>query len=272
MHSDLFRLCDLFKSRGIRITLLSTGLLLARHSEEIVRSIDDVIISLDGPPTIHDQIRRVPGAFVKLAQGVAAIRRLRPGYPITARCTIQRLNCRSLVDVVETGRELDLTGISFLAADTTSEAFNRPGGWQSSRQSEVAVSMADLGLLEQQIEALITSECGRGFVAETPEKLRRIVRHFRAHFEAQNPEAPRCNAPWVSAVVEADGTVRPCFFHHAIGKITPEAPLLGVLNNPEAIAFREGLDVSSNPVCRRCVCSLNWRSTSPPRSSQLPDW
>ncbi|MEO5998836.1 MAG: SPASM domain-containing protein [Chitinophagaceae bacterium] len=26
----------------------------------------------------------------------------------------------------------------------------------------------------------------------------------------------KCNAPWVSTVIEADGTVTPCFFHEAI--------------------------------------------------------
>jgi hypothetical protein len=31
--------------------------------------------------------------------------------------------------------------------------------------------------------------------------------------------APRCNAPWVSAVVETDGAVRPCFFQQAIGNL-----------------------------------------------------
>ena len=29
----------------------------------------------------------------------------------------------------------------------------------------------------------------------------------------------KCNAPWVSTVMEADGTVRPCFFHEAYGNI-----------------------------------------------------
>jgi len=260
MHSDLFRLCAAIKARGIRITLLSTGLLLARHADNIVRSIDDVIVSLDGPPAVHDHIRRVPGAFEKLAQGIAAIRSLRPGYPITARCTVQRLNCRSLVDVVDTAFQLGLNGISFLAADLTSEAFNRPGGWQLPRQSDVALSKSDVIVLEGQIEALSTVG---NFVLETPAKLRRIVRHFHAHLEQAESESPRCNAPWVSAVVETNGVVRPCFFQPPIGRITPGTSLLSVLQSKEALAFREGLDVAVNPICRRCVCSLNWQPRRP---------
>jgi radical SAM protein with 4Fe4S-binding SPASM domain len=127
------------------------------------------------------------------------------------------------------------------------------------RQSGVVISKEDIPLLEQQIEHLIRTESNLGFVAESPAKLRRIVQHFRAYWGETESTAPRCNAPWVSAVVEWDGTVRPCFFHAAIGKATIETPLFDVINSAVAVDFRRNLDVASNEVCRRCVCSLNWR-------------
>jgi radical SAM protein with 4Fe4S-binding SPASM domain len=65
-----------------------------------------------------------------------------------------------------------------------------------------------------------------------------------------------CNAPWVSSVVEADGTVRPCFFHKSLGSIRDES-LEDVLNSPTAIAFRRQLDVKSDPICKTCVCTLS---------------
>lgn len=85
------------------------------------------------------------------------------------------------------------------------------------------------------------------------------VHHFRSHLGLLPPVAPRCNAPWVSAILESDGTVRPCFFHRPIGKVGKDISLVEVLNGPEAIRFRVDLDISSNAVCRRCVCSLNWK-------------
>jgi radical SAM protein with 4Fe4S-binding SPASM domain len=69
--------------------------------------------------------------------------------------------------------------------------------------------------------------------------------------------SPLCNAPWVSVVVEAEGTVRPCFFHRPIGKVDTVTSLADVVNSPEAVAFRSGLDIASDSTCRRCVCSLN---------------
>ena len=254
MHSDLFRLCRILRERGIRVSLLTTGLLLARHAAAVAENVDDVIVSLDGPPEIHDQIRRIPGAFGMLEDGVRDLREIRPDFPVIARSTVQKMNCRNLRATVAAARALGLNGISFLAADLTSTAFNRPDGWAPERTAAVALTAEDLMLLESEIEAMILSNEYRKFVVESPDKLRKILDHFRGC-----AIAPLCNAPWVSAVVEADGTVRPCFFHPPVGRVDANNTLLDVINGERAVAFRAALDVESNPVCRRCVCSLNWK-------------
>jgi MoaA/NifB/PqqE/SkfB family radical SAM enzyme len=253
MHSDLFRLSAMLRVRGIRTTILSTGLLLERNAARIVADADEVIVSLDGPAEIHDEIRRVPGAFDSLAGGVRAVHRLSPAFPIGARCTVQARNAAHLRDTVRAAREIGLRSLSFLAADLSSTAFNRAVEWPAERQSTVA---PELGELQCEMEALIADYPDDGFILEAPGKLRRIVAHFRAHYGLEPQVAPRCNAPWVSAVLESNGDVRPCFFHAAIGN-TAGTTLGAVLNGPQAIAFRESLRVADNPTCQRCVCSLN---------------
>jgi len=255
---DFGALGNLFQQRGIRVTLLTAGLLLETHAAEVLESVDDVIVSLDGPAEIHDRIRGVPRAFERLARGVGALRDIRPSIGIAGRCTVQKLNAGCLRETVRAARQIGLDSISFLAADLTSEAFNRPGSWTPEQQSGIALNAEEVCGLEQEIESLIrqhADEITAGYIVETPEKLRRIARHFRAYLGQAPPRAPCCNAPWVSAVVEADGTVRPCFFHRALGNIHENA-LAAILNGEDAINFRRSLDVATNPVCQRCVCSL----------------
>jgi MoaA/NifB/PqqE/SkfB family radical SAM enzyme len=252
MHSNLFRLAAPLRARGIGITLLSTGLLLKRDAERIVASMDEAIVSLDGPREVHDGIRRVPGAFERLADGVRALHRLSREFPVSARCTVQARNTEHLRETVAAARSMGLRSISFLAADLESTAFDRLKVWPESRKAAVA---PELAVLEREIECLIAEGLADGFVLESPVKLRRIVAHFRAYYGLEAPAAPRCNAPWVSAVLEANGDVRPCFFHPAIGN-TVNGTLAQIVNGPAAVAFRETLNVAENAVCRRCVCSL----------------
>ena len=261
MHSNLWSLVDLLRERQIRITLLSSGLLLGRYAASIVKYVDDVIISLDGPGEVHDSIRGVPGAFEIAAAGIAAILACDPCFRISARCTVQRANFRYLRDTVDAARQLRVNSISFLAADLDSAAFARPNGWPIEKKAAIALESGDIADLETEIEALISRGESGGFIAESPAKLRRITRHFRAAVGEISAEAPICNAPWKSAVVEADGTVRPCFFQRPIGHLKSGRPLHQILNDPEAVAFRDSLEVATNPICKKCVCSLNWRES-----------
>jgi MoaA/NifB/PqqE/SkfB family radical SAM enzyme len=258
MHSNLWRLCESLEELGVRITLLSTGLLISDHAADIVRWCDEVIVSLDGPRDTHDAVRRVPGAWGRLADGVRALREIDEAFPVTARCVVQKQNHREISPTIGAARELGLDGVSFLAADTTSTAFNRPDGWSDRRVREVALDPAEVGELAEAVEIAIREhrrEFDSGFVAESPEKLRDLVRHYASLRGDREPETRRCNAPWVSAVIEADGTVRPCFFHRAFGNIG-DAPLDRILHSSEAAAFRRDLDVARDPVCRHCVCTL----------------
>ena len=263
LHSHLWELCDHLRAAGIGITILSTGLLLRRHAAELVRRCDDVVVSLDGPQPIHDQIRNIPRAYARLAEGAAAVKAADARVAVTARCTVQRANFHALRATVAAAHELGLDRISFLAADVSSEAFNRPDGWDGERTAQVALDEADLPLLEAELDAL-ERECAddfaNGFIAEPPIKLRRRLLQYYAALHGQADFFPNtCNAPWVSSVIEADGTVRPCFFQPPLGNIYQAESLQALLNSPEAVAWRRGLDTRRDAICRKCVCTLSLR-------------
>ena len=258
MHSNLWTLCRMLADLPARVTLLSTGLLLERNAEAVVRAASDVIVSLDGSPPVHDRIRNIPRAYTRLARGVAALKDAWPDFPVTARCTLQRLNYADLPNIVAAAHDLGLDGISFLAADVSSSAFNRPTPWDAGRAADVALSADEVAHFRAVVEQTIAryaDDFASGYIAEAPDKLRRLPQYFAALLSEGDFPAVRCNAPWVSAVVESDGAVKPCFFHPTIGHLS-QGPLDAVLNAPGARQFRQTLDVARNPICQRCTCSL----------------
>ena len=144
-------LAQIVRSAGSRVTLLTAGLLLKAQAQVVADSVDDVIVSLDGPPALHNAIRRIPDAFEQMLEGVTALRQIRSDMPVRARCTVQKANHRALRAVVQSAKKVGLTSISFLAADLTSSAFNRPKGWAPDRVNRVALDAEEVYALATEV-------------------------------------------------------------------------------------------------------------------------
>jgi MoaA/NifB/PqqE/SkfB family radical SAM enzyme len=259
LNPNFFRFCTMLGEHGIRITLLSTGLTLGQHAENIVKHVHDVIVSLDGHEELHNRIRNIPSAYAKLKSGIDTIRRIDPRFSITGRTVVHRLNFRDWDNIIGAAYDLGLDSISFLPADVSSHAFNREVLWSEQRQEEVLPDQDELPELEAVATHIISKHknaIGEGFIAESADKLMKIYGYYAAIYGLQAFPYKKCNAPWVSTVIEADGTVRPCFFHASMGNIKT-TPLEQILNSEEAMRFRKELDMDKNETCVKCVCYLN---------------
>ena len=252
-------------SAGIGITLLTTGLLLApRRRRRWPASATTWWSASTARREVHDRIRNLPRAYAKLAEGVAALRAAGPRIAVSGRCTVQRANFRDLRATVA----------------RRPRARARPPQLPRRRRQQRGV---------QPSGRLGGGAGGRGRpgAGGPPAPRRRARRPWRASTPptsraASSPRARRsssaacsatsprcsgqgdfapveCNAPWVSAVVEADGTVRPCFFQPPLGNLREAESLAAILNSRSALAWRRGLDTARDAICRRCVCSLALR-------------
>ena len=258
LNENFFSFCELLKKENIRVSLLSTGLLLKKHAENIVKHVNDIIVSLDGDEQTHNAIRNIEGAYARLKDGVQRVKKLKPSLRITGRSVIQKMNFRNWPLIIDSARSIGLDAISFLPADITSDAFNRDQPWDSEHVSNVVIQEDELPELQAVLDFILKNyqhEFDTRFISESPEKLLDIYTYYKAINGFCKYPAKKCNAPWVSAVVEADGTVRPCFFHEAIGNIRDQT-LENILNDNEAINFRRKMDMTLDP-CKKCVCSLN---------------
>ena len=259
LNPNFFKFCEILKKEDLKITLLSTGLTLKKNARQLVDMIDDIIVSLDGNEMLHNSIRNIPNAYQKMAEGIQEIRNIDPAFKISGRTVIHRMNFRYWQDIVESAKSLGLDQISFLPADVSSSAFNREIIWDESRQHELLLAeteLAEMKCIIDEMRVEYNDLFESRFIAESPEKLEKIYYHYSAFYGNNLFPFKKCNAPWVSTVVEADGTVRPCFFHEAIGNIKSES-FDKIINSDNAIEFRRHLDMDKNETCLKCVCYLN---------------
>jgi Fe-coproporphyrin III synthase len=260
LRPDVFEIAAMFRARGMLLHLHTSGVLLERCVARVAESFSRVIVSLDSPDEAGYRSIRGVGALQTLERGVARLRAINPSVPVSARSTLHRLNFRDLSRLVEHAKAMSLDSISFLSADLGSSAFGRTRGGAG---IDIALGREEIVEFADVVERTIAEredDFASGFIAESPARLRRLPQYYAALAGLAAFPSVECNAPYMSVVIEADGAVRPCFFHAAVGSVR-DTPLKSLVAN-NLRAFRSTLAVADNPVCERCVCSMKtgWRS------------
>ncbi|HME39140.1 MAG TPA: radical SAM/SPASM domain-containing protein [Steroidobacteraceae bacterium] len=257
----------LLRNNGLKVWLLTSGLALAKHARHAAELFDRITVSLDGTdPETYAAIRGLD-AFHTVCGGILAA--AAHGAPASIRVTLQRANYRQLPAFVDLAKKLGAAQVSFLAVDVSNpHAFGRTDDYGS----DLALRSEDLPVFEQILTALERDhpeDFRSGFIAESPQKLRRIHQYFAA-IQGLQPYPPvRCNAPEFSAVIGATGRVQPCFFIAGPADVRLSetgtrlgGDLPGVLNSSAMSALRTAIRDGRRAECKTCVCSM-WRD---PRS------
>lgn len=252
LHPQWAVIAERLRRQGLRLWLLTAGLALAKQAEAVARHFEQVTVSLDGATAASYARIRGLDAFEVVCAGIRAA--VRAGLHVTLRVTVQRGNAGELPALVVLARTLGVAGISFLAADVANDAaFGRHGA----PADDVALRQEDLPALGRSLDTLArehVDDIASGFIAETLPKLRRIEAHCRARLGLGALPPVRCNAPTHSAVIEASGAVRPCFFIAGPTRLD-EAGLPAALNAPAARRLRADIDAGRHAECARCVCA-----------------
>src|ERR1700676_4132183 len=263
LNSDWEAIARTLRGNGLKVWLLTSGLALAKHARRAATLFDAITVSLDGTDAETYAAIRGLDAFRKVCEGIQAA--AAEGMPPGIRVTLQRGNFRQLPAFVDLARELGARQVSFLAVDVANpHAFGRTDDFVS----DLALRSEDLPQLEQILDSLeqgYREDFRSGFIAESPQKLRRISQYFAA-VRGSGPYPPvRCNAPEFSTVIGATGRVQPCFFISG----PPDARISGtgawldgdlgsVLNRSGMRALRPGIRGGRDTECKTCVCSM-WR-------------
>jgi Fe-coproporphyrin III synthase len=264
VHRAWASIARLLKSNGLEVWLLTSGLSLAKHARQATELFSTITVSLDGAnPETYAAIRGVD-AFDNVCAGVRAA--AAHGVPPVLRVTLQRGNFRQLPAFVELARSIGARQISFLAADIANgHAFGRHEDFNTG----LALRPEDLPALEQLLcilERDHAADFHSGFIAESPQKLRRILQYFGAIHGREHYPAVRCNAPEFSAVIGADGRLQPCFFIAGPPGGEAHTDLPHVLDSGGMKSLREDIRCGRRTECTTCVCSM-WREPNKPQSA-----
>jgi MoaA/NifB/PqqE/SkfB family radical SAM enzyme len=259
VRPDVFRLAAAFRRSGAELHLVTSGILLDRHADAVGEHFARVTVSLDGADAAGYRAVRGIDGLARIEAGIARLRARAPAVPITARATMHRVNYAQMPAIVARARAIGVDRLSFLAADLSSPAF---GGAPGAVRQGLALNRDEVVRFRAVVERTLVqcrAEIESGFVAESPARLRALATYYSALLGDEPFPPVTCNAPSISVVLEADGTVRPCFFHPPLGNVRHTS--LVDLVTRALPAFRRELDMSCDPTCTRCVCSIRtgWR-------------
>ncbi len=266
LNPDWAAIAEILRRHGLQVWLLTSGLALSKYAARAAKLFDAITVSLDGTDAGTYRAIRGLDAFDKVCAGIRGA--ADHGMPPGIRVTVQRANYRQLPAFVVLAKALRARQVSFLAVDVANpHAFGRTDDFVS----DLALKPEDLPEFEQVLRAVEqdhAEDFRSGFIAESPQKLRRIHQYFAA-IHAQAPYPPvRCNAPEFSAVIGATGRVQPCFFiagaaDARVSSATenPQYDLDDVLNRQDMTQLRTAIQMGARRECTTCVCSL-WRDRS----------
>jgi Fe-coproporphyrin III synthase len=259
-HPQWDEIARRFHDAGVRTMLLTNGLLVKKHIERFTDCVDEVIFSLDGGTAkTYDSIRGVD-TFELVLEGMRLLKEA--GLRVTTRTTVQRENFREIPLIIRSALSAGADAVSFLAIDVSNpfafgERFIDMIPITDNNQALNRQEVSELDQIISQIEIDFADEFSQGLIAESSDKLRRIlVQYFSALLGDESFPRPRCNAPHFSTVIEVDGSLRPCYFLPSYGALRRGDKLDTILNNDTALSLRKAYAKGERQECARCVCPL----------------
>lgn len=267
------RIAGYATKRGLRCNLITNGTLLLRNdnvSKLIESGVKEVIFSLDGPDTVHDEIRGRKGIFRSAYKGLAYLREMKDSgslkFPVlNINSAIFEKNYMHFPDMIKIAERLGAATITFHHLIFTNDAIYKAhnyifeglygirsldwGGFVRDDLPNIDTSL----LLQGMEEALNTKN--KVMVSFYPNYTAQEVRKYYSGFGfVPVSYRLRCLSPWMVAYIFPDGTVRPCLsLSLSLGNIKHQS-FLDTWNSPEYVHFRKDImEKGGYPVCTRCT-------------------
>jgi MoaA/NifB/PqqE/SkfB family radical SAM enzyme len=264
LHPQVTEFIAYAKSRGHLCTLTTNGWFLAKRAQELCEAgLDLLVVSVDGPGEIHNQVRG-NRSFERLLEGLNTTLAL-PGRPaVLISMTISKMNYKMVPLMYLFARAMGLDGINYnhlwMQTDVMISAYEV----QPDPLFEVDHVNWDIDPGKIDVDELVASikkirKLNRGhrfLLTETPYlSLENIKTWYQEPERFVQWDTTRC--AWVRMKVGVDGNVVPCR-DWAVGNIG-EVPAMEIWNGEALRQFRTRLGTQGPlPICARC-CMIAYR-------------
>jgi len=271
LYDDIMPLVAYMKEKKLLVSLVTNGMKLEPHAEEIVDTGWDVLmLSLDGPREIHDEISGVKGCFNKLQAGVNAVQKFRKEKNrtlpyIMVFITITKENAPLLPDIMQIGEEIGVDSmIIYYSWFTTQEIGKKhvaimqekldctPEAWKGYLFNHDV----DVEVLQESVKKIKSTKYSFPYMFLPDLSIDDIPVYYRdpsKMFGYNN-----CVAPWLTAEIMPNGDVAPCrdYPDYIVGNIREEG-IVDIFNGERFRKFRKALRDCGGlfPICARC-CGL----------------
>ena len=270
-RKDIVEILEYANAYGLRCELLTNGTLITPElAQEIVRLVDHLLVSIDGPEKINDLIRG-SGSFDKTVRGIKLVQEAAEKYNkkprIRINCVVSSLNFKYLDELVDIAHTLDCH-LSFqhliYSSDEVAQKHDRVIRDQLDTDGSSIHGCVsnyyeiDINML---IEALRISR-KKAVQLNVPFIVSPFLggdENTRAWYTSLIPiPRLRCTFPWVHYFIRPNGDVTPCeFIDYHLGSV-PQEDVKSILKGPKARYFRKKLRKNIFPGCVRCCKLLPW--------------
>lgn len=268
---ELIRICN---QNGLTTTLTTNGYLLPLLAEELVKSgLYGIQISIDGPPKIHDRIRRVKNSFHKAMEGISLLDFYKKKYNkklfIRVNYTISNLNYHAIVEALDYFKKVKgigmvkLQNLDFIT-DKMKNVHNKVLGdycpiTMSSVSNFVDPQKVDVDKLYNQIQEVKRRKYPFliEFIPNISYSKDEIKQYFYDELKFLKKHT-KCGAPYRSVYIDMKGDVRPfgrCY-DLVMGNIKEEN-FKKIWNGKKYKEFRSRIRRRAFPGCARC-CGLTF--------------
>jgi Fe-coproporphyrin III synthase len=253
-------------SKNLYKTITTNAFSLPKSAKELAAAgLDEIFVSLDGPPEIHNEIRQKNKSFEKAIEGIESIVSASNGKTkASVFCCITEWNIGKLVEFVKLFEKIPIKKLGFMHTNfTTSEIAEKHNKNWGDRYPATASNMTDIDLKKMDLDLLyheiteikkLKTDFEIGFSADL--KTREEIDTFYLRPEIKVGKI--CNDAFRAIMIKSNGEVIPshgrCYVVNA-GNIYNNT-LPEIWNSNNLSTFRKDLIKEGGllTACSRC-CS-----------------